>query len=197
MPTGRPWCPGAGERGGALDAGPSRKPAPAASRKAAWYRLDTSLHIAFRNQVNRLEARASTSRVVLIRLPVSRSEDVSPVLRGLESVRVEALIVVSDPLFSAHPQEIAETTTAASVPTMFLSRDWIDVGGLIAYEPDFGELMERASFYVSRILRGARPADLPIEQPTKFTLTVNLKTAKALRRTIPPLILMRADEVIR
>ncbi len=79
---------------------------------------------------------------------------------------------------------------------MFQSRDWVELGGFMAYEPDFGDLIRRAGSYVSRILRGAKPADLPVEQPTKFELVINLKTARAFGLTIPPSVLLRADQVI-
>jgi len=80
---------------------------------------------------------------------------------------------------------------------MYYLRDFVDAGGLLAYTPDFAVIFRRAAEYVDKILKGANPADLPIEQPTQWTLTVNLKTAKALGLTIPESILLRADEVIR
>src|SRR5262249_9817196 len=83
------------------------------------------------------------------------------------------------------------------LPTMYWARHYTDEGGLMSYGPNFGDLMRRSAGYVDKILKGAKPGDLPIEQPTKFELVVNLKTAKALGLTIPESILLRADEVIR
>jgi putative ABC transport system substrate-binding protein len=91
---------------------------------------------------------------------------------------------------------LAELALKHHIATMFLLKEHVEVGGLMAYGPSFPDLFRRAAYYVDKILRGAKPADLPVEQPTKFELTINLKTAKALGLTIPPSLLARADQVI-
>jgi putative ABC transport system substrate-binding protein len=98
----------------------------------------------------------------------------------------DAVVVVNQPLQYAHRARIAELAAKHRLPAMYKSRDYPDVGGLISYGVHFPDLFRRAAGYVDKVLKGANPADLPIEQPTKFDLVVNLKTAKALGLTIPP-----------
>jgi putative tryptophan/tyrosine transport system substrate-binding protein len=107
-----------------------------------------------------------------------------------------ALLVVDDTVFTAQRTKIAELALKNRLPTMYGHRDMAQAGGLMTYGPDYGDLYRRAAEHVHKILRGARPGDLPVEQPTKFQLVVNLKTAKALGLTIPPAILIGASEVI-
>jgi putative ABC transport system substrate-binding protein len=110
--------------------------------------------------------------------------------------RAEGMIVDSDPANGSNQTRIVEFTAANRLPAIYVWRRYVDSGGLMSYGPSFHELWRRAATYVDKILKGAKPADLPIEQPTKYELVVNLKTAKALGLTIPPSILARADEVI-
>ena len=107
-----------------------------------------------------------------------------------------ALLVSTDPMFSGEAGRIVKWTTGARLPTIHFSRIFAEGGGLMSYGADFAAIYRRAASYVDRILKGARPADLPVEQPTKFELVINMKTAKALSLTIPPAALARADEVI-
>jgi putative ABC transport system substrate-binding protein len=132
----------------------------------------------------------------LVPLEVSQSEHLQAALTSITSLRLHALLVVGDSLFTKNSTNILTVATAAKLPTMFQSRDWIDAGGLMAYEPDFSELIRDTSMYVARILRGAKPADLPVEQPRRFEFIVNRKTATKLGLVIPPSVLGRADEVI-
>jgi putative ABC transport system substrate-binding protein len=111
--------------------------------------------------------------------------------------RPPALIVTPDPVFTAGRSRIVDVVTTHRLPSMFFSRDFVDAGGLMSYGPSFRESYRRAAFYVDKILKGAKPADLPVEQPTKFELVINLKTAKQIGLTIPPNVLARADKVIR
>jgi len=108
-----------------------------------------------------------------------------------------AVLILPDPMLAAHRREVTALAAKYRLPAMYYLGDYVEAGGLIAYAPDFSAMCRRAADYVDKILKGAKPADLPIEQPTKFELVVNLKTAKALGITIPESILLRADEVIR
>ena len=111
--------------------------------------------------------------------------------------RVGALLVISDSIFSAQRARIAELEAKNQLPSMHGFRDAAEAGGLIAYGPDFPDQFRRAATFVDKILKGAKPGDLPVEQPSKFELVINLKTAKSLGLTIPSSLLLRADEVIQ
>lgn len=108
-----------------------------------------------------------------------------------------ALLQVDDAVFTAHRTQIAELALKNRLPTMSGLSEMVEAGGLIAYGPHYGDLYRRAATHVHKILKGAKPADLPVEQPTRFELVINLKTAKALGLTIPPSVLVRADQVIQ
>ena len=110
--------------------------------------------------------------------------------------RADALIVTADPVFYFEKTLIVELAASHKLPAIYQWRDFATIGGLMSYGPDLNDLLQRAASYVDKILKGAKPADLPVEQPTKFQLAVNLKTARALGLTIPPSILAGADEVI-
>ena len=109
----------------------------------------------------------------------------------------DALVVISNELFFGHRRQLAELTVRHRLPAMFHLREYAEAGGLMAYGPDAADMYRRAAYYVDRILKGTQPVDLPVEQPMKFELVINLKTAKALGLTIPPIILFQADEVIQ
>ncbi len=111
--------------------------------------------------------------------------------------RAEGLLVYGDPMFHAPPGRLPDLAARAGLPAIYLVREVTQAGGLMSYGPDFEDMFRRAASYIDRILKGAKPSDLPIEQPTKFQFVINLKTATALGRTIPPSLLQRADEVIR
>jgi putative tryptophan/tyrosine transport system substrate-binding protein len=107
----------------------------------------------------------------------------------------EVLYIVSDPIFASPPNRVPDLAAQAGLPSIYLTGTHVQAGGLISYGPDFPALARRGAHYVARILKGAKPAELPIEQPTKFLLSINLKTAKSLGLEIPPSLLARADEV--
>ena len=110
--------------------------------------------------------------------------------------RAEALLVVLDPFFGFHRARLSDLAAKSRLPAMYGSREYPEAGGLMSYGADFRHNFRRSATYVDKILKGAKPADLPIEQPTKFELVINLKTAKALDLRIPPSLLLRADQVI-
>jgi putative ABC transport system substrate-binding protein len=110
--------------------------------------------------------------------------------------RAGAVLVLSTPLFMGGAKRLAELGLTHKLPTMFGPREHVEAGGLLSYSPDRADLYRRAAAYVDKILKGASPADLPVQQATKFEFVINLKTAKALGLTIPPSVLARADEII-
>jgi putative ABC transport system substrate-binding protein len=124
-----------------------------------------------------------------------RAEDISPAFDALKG-RADALYVCVDPLVATHRIRINILAVAARLPTIYLFREFVETGGLMSYGPNVLDMFRRAANFVDKILRGAKPADLPVEQPTKFDLVINLTTAKALGLTIPEPFLLRADEVI-
>src|SRR5437016_5670195 len=142
-----------------------------------------------------VQAAARTLGLEVIPLEVRRGEDIAPALESLKG-RAEALYVVLDPLVNTHRVRINSWTLAARLPTMHGSGEYVEAGGLMSYGPNFPDLFRRAADYVDKILRGANPGDIPVEQPTKFALVINLTTAKALGLEIPDKLLALADEVI-
>jgi putative tryptophan/tyrosine transport system substrate-binding protein len=110
--------------------------------------------------------------------------------------RASVLLVQVDVIFALHARRIADLAARGRLPAMYGAREHVEAGGLMSYAPNALDLFRRAATYVDKILKGAKPADLPVEQPTKFDLVINLKTAKALGLTIPPSLLHRADQVI-
>jgi putative ABC transport system substrate-binding protein len=129
-------------------------------------------------------------------LSVRKAEDIAPAFDEAVSKRMNALLVSIDVLTQGNRNFIVELAAKHGLPAMYASREFIDVGGLIALGVSYPDLYRRAATYIDKIFRGTRPADLPVEQPTKFELLINLKTAKALGLEIPPTLLARADEVI-
>jgi putative ABC transport system substrate-binding protein len=131
----------------------------------------------------------------VIILEIRRGEDIAPAFEALNG-RAEALYVVIDPLVGTHRIRVNTLALAARLPTIHTFREGVEAGGLMSYGPNFPDLFRRAADYVDKILRGAKPADIPVEQPTKFDLVINLTTAKALGLKIPEAFLLRADELI-
>jgi putative ABC transport system substrate-binding protein len=127
---------------------------------------------------------------------VRRAEEFDDAFSAIVSARPDALAVLADRFLLAHRKRIVEFAAANRLPSMYPYREYVDAGGLISYAPSNVELFRGAAIYVDKILKGAKPTDLPVQEPTKFELVVNLKTAKALGLTIPPTLLFTADEVI-
>ena len=122
--------------------------------------------------------------------------EIGAALAAARAARPEALLVHPHPMFWLERRRIAQLASEIGLPAIYESADFVTAGGLMAYGASLVDMLRRAAAYIDRILRGAKPADLPVEQPTKFELVINLKTAKALGLTIPPFVLARADQVI-
>ena len=142
-----------------------------------------------------IDSAAGMLGLEIIPLPIRRMEDIASAFEGLKD-RAEALYTTGDPLVNTQRLRINTLALVAHLPTMFSQREYVAGGGLMSYGPNFLDLNRRAADYVDKVLRGAKPADLPVEQPTKFDLVINLITAKALGLTVPDKLLVAADEVI-
>ena len=146
-------------------------------------------------EIREIEAAARTLGVEVAPSEVRRAEEIAPVFDAIKG-RAGALYVVGDTFMNSNRVRIATLGVAARLPTMYVHRDYVEAGGLISYGANIQNLFRRAAELVDKILRGAKPGDLPVEQPTKFDLVINLTTAKALDLEVPPTLLARADEVI-
>jgi putative ABC transport system substrate-binding protein len=161
-------------------------------------RLAIGFNAGFSETVAEADVVKTTARTLdleVVPLEIRRMEDVAPAFETLKS-QIDALYVVSDALIAANRSRIITFALSKRLPTTFNTRDFVQAGGLMSYGPNFPALFRRAAEYVDKILRGAKPGDLPVEQPTKFDLVINLTTARALGLTIPPTLLAIADEVI-
>ncbi|HEY7163821.1 MAG TPA: ABC transporter substrate-binding protein [Candidatus Binatia bacterium] len=144
------------------------------------------------------ERAAPTLKVQLQSLKVrGPNPDLEGALEAAAKGRANALVTILNPLLNRYQKQIADLAIKNRMPSMFEASDYVDAGGLMSYSTNDAECFKRAAYYVDRILKGAKPADLPIEQPTKFDLGINLKTAKQLNIIIPSHVLLRADRVIR
>jgi ABC-type uncharacterized transport system substrate-binding protein len=146
-------------------------------------------------ELGEMRAAAMPLGLEITELAIRRADDIAPSFHGLKG-RVDALYVCVDPLVLAHRTRINELALDTRLPTMHSFREYAAAGGLMSYGPNVPDLFRRSADFVDKILRGAKPADIPIEQPTKFELIINLRTAKALAIDVPPTLLARADEVI-
>jgi putative tryptophan/tyrosine transport system substrate-binding protein len=146
-------------------------------------------------EMGEVQAAARTLGLEILPLEIWRAEDIGPAFEALKD-RADALYVVAEPLLSGNHVRISTLALGARLPTLLGIRDYVEAGGLVSYGPNTPDLFRRAADLVDKILRGAKPKDIPVEQPAKFDLVINLTTAKALGLTIPPTLLARADEVI-
>jgi len=135
--------------------------------------------------------------VQLQELEVRDPKHFGPAFAAVTKERSDAVTVLGDAMFFEHRREILSLVAKRRLPAIYVETGWATAGGLMSYAPSVPEMHRRAAAYVDKILKGAKPADLPVEQPTKYELVINLKTAKALGLTIPPAVLARADEVIQ
>jgi putative ABC transport system substrate-binding protein len=146
-------------------------------------------------EIDEVQAAARTLGLEVHTPEIRRAQDIAPAFEALRG-RADAIYVSTDPLVFTNLTRINTLALGSRLPTIYTSRDYVAAGGLMSYGPNYPDLWRRAADYVDKILRGAKPGDIPVEQPTKFDLIVNLTTAKTLGLTIPESFLLRADEVI-
>jgi putative ABC transport system substrate-binding protein len=143
------------------------------------------------------ELAAAALAVKLQYLDVIRPKDIETVFQHAAQERADAVLVLASPVLNSHRSEVAELAAKNRIPAIYDRRDFSEAGGLVSYGTSVVDLDRRAAAYVDKILKGAKPAEIPVEQPTKFELVINLKTAKQMGWMIPQRVLARADKVIR
>jgi putative tryptophan/tyrosine transport system substrate-binding protein len=170
-----------------------REIVPVAQRVAVlWDETNVGLAIAVRDT----EVAAHSLGLQTVVFGARRADDIDRAVLAMTRQQVGACIVMPGPVFSVEQRRIVGLVATHRVPAAYTQREYVEAGGLVAYGSNLSDLFTRAADVVVKILKGAKPADLPVEQPTKFELVINLKTAKTLGLTIPPLLLLRADQVI-
>jgi putative tryptophan/tyrosine transport system substrate-binding protein len=168
--------------------------APRASRIAILWEESSA---GSRPAVQETETAAKTAGLIIHSVPVRSPAEIEAGFATVVRGRAGALSIVGSPMFFSHRKRLAELAVKHRLPTVVGPREFVEAGGLIGYAADFPDLFRRAATFVDKILKGAKPGDLPVEQPTKFELVINLRTAKALGLTIPQSLLLRADEIIQ
>ena len=158
--------------------------------------LTTSMSPAYAAVLKRIQVSAQQARLTLVTADARNGDELAAAFATLSKGRAQAVIVPSDVLFNLNREKIAALAISHRLPSMFGVREYVEAGGLMSYGESFREFFRRAASYVDKIIKGAKPGDLPIEQPSRFYLTINRKTARALGITIPQSLLGRADEVI-
>ena len=166
---------------------------PGLTRVAVLVNVENPLHVPQWRETQDAAARAS---IALVPYEFHKPDDFEPAFAAFVQAKAEALLVPPDTTFANHRKQITALAAKAKLPSIYFSRQYIEEGGLMSYGPNTVENYRHAAVYVDKILKGAKPADLPIERPTKIELVINLKTAKELGVEIPPILLARADEVI-
>jgi putative tryptophan/tyrosine transport system substrate-binding protein len=169
-----------------------REVVPSLNRVAVLGNVDSPL---ITMEMEGVQAAATKLGVDAFRLEVTKAEDIVPSIEAVKGA-ADALYVCSDPFITTHRVRINTLALSARLPTMHAFREHVRAGGLMSYGPNFPDLFRRAGDFVDKILRGTKPADIPVEQPVKFDLIINLATAKALGLTIPETVLLRVNEVI-
>ena len=147
--------------------------------------------------VRELDTSAARMRIALQSIGIRSANELPDAFSAMTKGRIEAIIVVGGPLMFAERKRIAELANKQRLPAMYSATEYAEAGGLMSYAPSYRDLFRRAGVFVNRILKGANPAELPIEQPTTFELVINSITARELGIVIPPAMLARADRVIR
>jgi len=166
---------------------------PMAKRIAVLWNPDTPSHTP---ALKAVEEAARTLRLQLQPVGARTAAELEGAFAAMVRARAQAVLVLGSAFFLAERQRVAELAIKHRLPTMSPLKDVVEAGGLVSYSPNWDDLFRRGAIHVDKILKGAKPADLPVEQATKFELVINLKTAKALGLTIPPSLLQRADQVI-
>jgi putative ABC transport system substrate-binding protein len=167
--------------------------APGASRVAVIWDPSNPAHLPSHKDV---EASGQALRIEIRSHPVRTPDELEIALAAIERERATAFMPFDSQVAFVNRRRLVEFAARNRLPAVYAVRAYVNGGGLMSYGPSLPDLFRRASTYVAKILRGAKPGDLPVEQPTKFELVINLKTAKALGLTIPPSLLLRADQVI-
>ncbi|TMH67472.1 MAG: ABC transporter substrate-binding protein [Betaproteobacteria bacterium] len=170
-----------------------RAAVPKLSRVTVLVNPDHSIHPEF---LKRIQATEKTNSVTISPVEASTASQIEPAFSAMKQERAGALILLPDPFFLAQARRIAELAAQQRLPTMFWTREPVESGGLMSYGQHNAEHYYRAATYIDKILKGAKPGELPVEQPTKIELVINLKTAKAIGLAIPQELLLRADKVI-
>jgi putative ABC transport system substrate-binding protein len=147
--------------------------------------------------IREIETAAGAFAVTPQYLDVLTVKDIEPAFRAARKARADAILVLGSGIYASHRKKIVDLAVESRLPAIYRSREYMEVGGLMAYGVNPFDLDRRAAVYIDKILKGAKPADLPVEQPTKFEFIINLKAAKQIGLTIPPNVLARADKVIR
>jgi putative ABC transport system substrate-binding protein len=144
-----------------------------------------------------VEPAAEASGLKLQFLDVADPKDIEAAFREASKGRAEALLVLAGPVWPSQRKQVVDLAAKSRLPAIYPFPEFVEAGGLMSYSANVNDLFRRAATYVDKILKGAKPADLPVEQPTKFELVINLKTAKQIGVTIPQSVLYRADKVIK
>jgi ABC-type uncharacterized transport system substrate-binding protein len=171
-----------------------KQTAPRISRVGVLGHVANPSYTIYRRQ---LEPAGRALGIVLDFGPVNAPADIEKALSAARKRGADAVLVMPQPFTAEHREHIVDVVARLRLPTMYGSRETVEVGGLMAYAASVPDIYRRAAVYVDKILKGAKPVDLPVEQPTKFELVINLKTAKALGLTIPQTLLLRADQLIQ
>lgn len=186
------WC-----QAGLLDSGEAEAIALARQIKAAWFLTDDAAARLFAQSLKETETAARNLGLTTQHVDVRTQQDIDPAFQAAVKGRADAVLVLVSVVLNSYRKQVVVLAAKNRIPTIYPIVDFVEAGGLMSYGVSFVDLHRRAAIYVDKILRGAKPANLPVEQPTKFEFVINLQTAKQISLTIPPNVLARADRVIR